>query len=107
MMYLTYLNYGVAVSESSLSIASLFFQVHLNSQLIWHIEHDAEQIILPSWTNLTVTNFEVTTLQVEVKLLIGETTILRTDILYDCGQSLNPGVDLGQIILNTILFCMT
>ncbi|CAN1251655.1 Indole-3-acetaldehyde oxidase [Linum perenne] len=34
---------------------------------------------------------------VEVNLLTGETTILRSDILYDCGRSLNPAVDLGQI----------
>ncbi|KAK8641310.1 hypothetical protein V6N13_010723 [Hibiscus sabdariffa] len=36
-------------------------------------------------------------LQVEVNLLTGETTILRSDIIYDCGQSLYPAVDLGQI----------
>ncbi|KFK38678.1 hypothetical protein AALP_AA3G146400 [Arabis alpina] len=34
---------------------------------------------------------------VEVNILTGETTILRTDIIYDCGKSLNPAVDLGQI----------
>jgi xanthine dehydrogenase molybdopterin-binding subunit B len=37
--------------------------------------------------------------QVEVNLLTGETTILQTDIIYDCGQSLNPAVDLGQVCL--------
>ena len=35
--------------------------------------------------------------QVEVDLLTGETTILRTDIIYDCGKSLNPAMDLGQV----------
>lgn len=30
-------------------------------------------------------------------LLTGETKILQTDIIYDCGQSLNPAVDLGQV----------
>ncbi|MCI41236.1 abscisic-aldehyde oxidase-like, partial [Trifolium medium] len=30
-------------------------------------------------------------------LLTGETRFLQTDIIYDCGQSLNPAVDLGQI----------
>jgi xanthine dehydrogenase molybdopterin-binding subunit B len=38
-------------------------------------------------------------LQVEVNLLTGETTILQTDIIYDCGMSLNPAVDLGQVCL--------
>lgn len=33
----------------------------------------------------------------EVNLLTGETKILQADIVYDCGQSLNPAVDLGQV----------
>jgi xanthine dehydrogenase molybdopterin-binding subunit B len=41
--------------------------------------------------------------QVELNLLTGETTILQTDIIYDCGQSLNPAVDLGQVCLILIL----
>ena len=57
-------------------------------------------------TNLIVANNEDVALQVEVNLLTGQTTILQTDIIYDCGQSLNPAVD-GHVILNTILFCMT
>ncbi|PHT68943.1 Indole-3-acetaldehyde oxidase [Capsicum annuum] len=35
--------------------------------------------------------------EVEINVLTGETTILRSDIIYDCGQSLNPALDLGQI----------
>jgi xanthine dehydrogenase/oxidase len=35
--------------------------------------------------------------EVQVDVLSGETTILRVDIVYDCGQSLNPIVDIGQI----------
>ena len=34
-----------------------------------------------------------------MNLLTGETTILQVDIIYDCGQSLNPAVDLGQVSL--------
>jgi xanthine dehydrogenase/oxidase len=34
---------------------------------------------------------------VEVDVLSGETTILRTDICYDTGRSLNPAVDVGQV----------
>eukprot|EP00747_Dinoflagellata_sp_TGD_P068671 gnl/TRDRNA2_/TRDRNA2_155810_c1_seq1.p1 gnl/TRDRNA2_/TRDRNA2_155810_c1~~gnl/TRDRNA2_/TRDRNA2_155810_c1_seq1.p1 ORF type:complete len:648 (-),score=119.38 gnl/TRDRNA2_/TRDRNA2_155810_c1_seq1:125-1957(-) len=33
---------------------------------------------------------------VEVDILTGETTILKSSILYDCGKSLNPTIDLGQ-----------
>ncbi|BBH05393.1 Calcium-binding EF-hand family protein [Prunus dulcis] len=62
-----YLNYGAAVSEA----------------------------ILLRLLNSAGDNNELS--QVEVNLLTGETTILRSDMIYDCGQSLNPAVDLGQI----------
>ncbi|MGV7343379.1 molybdopterin cofactor-binding domain-containing protein, partial [Mycobacterium kansasii] len=39
----------------------------------------------------------------EIDLLTGATSILRTDIIYDCGQSLNPAVDLGQVSLTSLL----
>nr|ACN36891.1 unknown [Zea mays] len=35
--------------------------------------------------------------EVEIDLLTGAITIIRGDLVYDCGKSLNPAVDLGQI----------
>eukprot|EP00931_Biecheleriopsis_adriatica_P031623 TRINITY_DN18519_c0_g1_i3.p1 TRINITY_DN18519_c0_g1~~TRINITY_DN18519_c0_g1_i3.p1 ORF type:complete len:286 (-),score=53.88 TRINITY_DN18519_c0_g1_i3:113-970(-) len=35
--------------------------------------------------------------QVEIDVLTGETQVLAFDIVYDCGKSLNPAVDIGQI----------
>lgn len=35
--------------------------------------------------------------EAEVDLLTGETRFLRADLLLDCGKSLNPAVDIGQM----------
>nr|CAB3456314.1 unnamed protein product [Digitaria exilis] len=34
--------------------------------------------------------------ELEIDLLTGAITLLRGDLVYDCGKSLNPAVDLGQ-----------
>ncbi len=35
--------------------------------------------------------------EVEIDVLTGETTILRTDLVYDIGDSLNSAIDIGQV----------
>jgi len=35
--------------------------------------------------------------KIELDVLTGQIQILRTDIVYDCGQSLSPEIDMGQI----------
>ncbi|BCM87602.1 molybdopterin cofactor-binding domain-containing protein [Methylobacterium indicum] len=41
--------------------------------------------------------FSAACTEVEIDVLTGETTVLRADILYDMGRSLNPAIDLGQV----------
>ncbi|KAI4308343.1 hypothetical protein L6164_031426 [Bauhinia variegata] len=57
----------------------------------------ATSFFVPSITSMNYINYGAAVSEVEIDLLTGETTVLQVDIIYDCGQSLNPAVDLGQI----------
>ncbi|KAJ7960369.1 putative Aldehyde oxidase [Quillaja saponaria] len=71
---------------------TLIFQAY--SQAV-HLS--ASSLFVPDFTTTHYLNYGAAVSEVEVNLLTGETTILQVDIIYDCGQSLNPAVDLGQI----------
>ncbi|WJX64393.1 aryl-alcohol oxidase 3 [Trifolium repens] len=57
----------------------------------------ASSYFVPSKDSMKYINYGGAVSEVEIDLLTGETRFLQTDIIYDCGQSLNPAVDLGQI----------
>ncbi|KAL1307789.1 hypothetical protein HN51_049689 [Arachis hypogaea] len=57
----------------------------------------ASTLYVPGMDSMLYLNYGAAVSEVEIDLLTGETRFLRTDIIYDCGQSLNPAVDLGQI----------
>ena len=44
-------------------------------------------------------NYAAAVSEVEIDALTGEYTILRSDIVYDAGHSLNPAIDIGQVIM--------
>jgi len=45
---------------------------------------------------LTYQNFGVCASTVEIDVLTGQVEILSSDLIYDCGKSLNPAIDIGQ-----------
>ncbi|GFP91160.1 abscisic-aldehyde oxidase [Phtheirospermum japonicum] len=70
----------------------LILQAHYQS-----VNLAAHSYFVPDSSSTKYLNYGAAVSEVEVNILTGETKILRTDIVYDCGQSLNPAVDLGQI----------
>lgn len=48
-------------------------------------------------TLFTYQSYGMVATEVEIDVLTGEVQIARADILLDCGDSLNPAVDIGQV----------
>ncbi|XP_058105796.1 indole-3-acetaldehyde oxidase-like isoform X2 [Magnolia sinica] len=76
-----------ALSWDNLILQANLQAVNLSASTLWVPEHKSAKYL----------NYGAAVSEVEIDLLTGATSILRTDIIYDCGQSLNPAVDLGQI----------
>ncbi|KAF7831602.1 abscisic-aldehyde oxidase [Senna tora] len=76
----------------SIKWETLILQAHLQA-----VNLSATSYFVPAITSMNYLNYGAAVSEVEINLLTGETTVLQTDIIYDCGQSLNPAVDLGQI----------
>ena len=55
---------------------------------------------------LNYSSFGAAVSEVEIDVLTGEKLILRSDILFDCGRSFNPAVDLGQVIHSKLSLAM-
>ncbi|KAI8484808.1 hypothetical protein Bbelb_374050 [Branchiostoma belcheri] len=51
----------------------------------------------PKSPHPTYNSWGVTCTEVEMDVLTGEREIRRSDILFDCGESVNPALDIGQV----------
>ncbi|CAN6203595.1 unnamed protein product [Urochloa humidicola] len=61
--------------------------VNLSASVYW----------IPEQGSNSYLNYGAGISEVEIDLLTGAIALLRSDLVYDCGMSLNPAVDLGQI----------
>ncbi|TVU44682.1 hypothetical protein EJB05_04131, partial [Eragrostis curvula] len=75
------------VEWSVLIAQATMVNVNLSAHAYW----------LPDPIFTSYLNYGAAISEVEVDVLTGATTIIRSDLVYDCGQSLNPAVDLGQV----------
>nr|CAB3452603.1 unnamed protein product [Digitaria exilis] len=62
-----------------------------------NINLSASAYSVPGQDSSKYLNYGAGISEVEIDLLTGAITLLRGDLVYDCGKSLNPAVDLGQI----------
>ncbi|XP_060170005.1 aldehyde oxidase 4-like isoform X1 [Lycium barbarum] len=61
------------------------------------IDLQAHAYFVPDSSSGQYLNYGAAVSEVEIDILTGQPRIMQSDIIYDCGQSLNPAVDLGQI----------
>ncbi|VAI37750.1 unnamed protein product [Triticum turgidum subsp. durum] len=78
---------GAAAPWSALIAQAKMASVNLSAHAFWK----------PDPAFVKYINYGAAVSEVEIDVLTGATTILRSDLVYDCGQSLNPAVDLGQV----------
>ena len=50
---------------------------------------------------MSYSSFGAAVSEVEIDVLTGEKLVLRSDIHFDCGRSLNPAVDMGQVVYHS------
>lgn len=51
----------------------------------------------PDGNPFTYCTYGAAVSEIQLDVLTGDVQILRSDVLYDCGRSLNPAVDIGQV----------
>ncbi|KAM1757759.1 hypothetical protein ACFX11_006971 [Malus domestica] len=78
-------------------MGSINWETLIQQASLQAVNLSASSYYVPDSASMAYLNYGAAVSEVEVNVLTGQTTILQSDIIYDCGQSLNPAVDLGQI----------
>ncbi|XP_019239887.1 PREDICTED: indole-3-acetaldehyde oxidase-like [Nicotiana attenuata] len=89
---LTPLKKTLQEENGSVDWTTLIRQAHMQA-----VNLAANSYYVPASSSMQYLNYGAAVSEVEIDILTGETKILQSDIIYDCGQSLNPAVDMGQI----------
>ncbi|CAN8247048.1 unnamed protein product [Cochlearia groenlandica] len=76
---------------------SLTWNMLIQQAYAQNVNLSASTLYKPEFSFMEYLNYGVGVSEVEVDIVTGKTEILRSDIIYDCGKSLNPAVDLGQV----------
>ncbi|KAG5332847.1 XDH oxidase, partial [Acromyrmex heyeri] len=106
---------GHSITEEYCGYATM----HACTEILYRLKPIKEKMKNPTWKDLIFTAYEqgidlcaryirknafateyvhgVTTAVVEIDVLTGQHVIRRVDLMIDCGVSLNPEIDIGQV----------
>ncbi|KAK4741936.1 hypothetical protein SAY87_025524 [Trapa incisa] len=76
---------------------SINWEMLIQQACVRSVNLSATALYQPDFGSMRYLNYGAGVSEVEIDVLTGATRILRSDVIYDCGKSLNPAVDLGQI----------
>ncbi|WP_157221449.1 xanthine dehydrogenase molybdopterin binding subunit [Herbaspirillum sp. YR522] len=92
----------VAAGAQSIAFAELVMQAYLARVQLWSDGFYATPTV--HWDSKTMTGhpffyfaYGAAVSEVVIDTLTGEFKLLRADLLYDAGRSLNPAIDVGQV----------
>ncbi|CAM8969555.1 unnamed protein product [Rhodiola kirilowii] len=80
-----------------LQMGSVKWETLISMAHMQSVNLSASCYYVPDFSSMNYLIYGAAVSEVEINILTGEATILQSDIVYDCGKSLNPAVDLGQI----------